>query len=100
MSESRGTPASARVLKGKPKKRRKDHDRQVMIAVGQVFRRRRREREWSTQTLAAKAGIGNTAVWQIEHGRGNPLLSTLSKVATALDLLCRIEIVPEELTNA
>lgn len=48
--------------------------------------RLREERGWTQQQLAARAGIKQPRIAEIERGDANPTLLTLSRLAIALDV--------------
>ena len=54
--------------------------------VGQNVRKRRLEMGMSQEELAHKAGLHRTYVGGIERGERNPSLSSLAKIADALDV--------------
>lgn len=56
------------------------------VAFGRVVRKERRDRELSQESLAHLAGIGFKHLGEIERGRHDPRLTTVLKLATALDL--------------
>ena len=49
-------------------------------------------REWralrllSTRALAAKAGVSNKTIVELENGRGLPIFRTISRISAALDV--------------
>ena len=49
-------------------------------------------REWralrllSTKALAAKAGVSNKTIVQLENGRGLPIFRTIARISAALDV--------------
>lgn len=49
-------------------------------------------REWralrllSTKGLAAKAGVSNKTIVQVEHGHGLPIFRTIARISGALDV--------------
>jgi predicted transcriptional regulator len=55
-------------------------------AFGRAIRRRRRERELSQDTLAARAGITGNHLGEIERGQRDPRLSTVVNLVEALEL--------------
>jgi transcriptional regulator with XRE-family HTH domain len=55
-----------------------------MTDIGKEIRRLRKERKMTQQTLAAKAGISGTTLWQAETGRTTPRLPVVEKIAAAL----------------
>lgn len=56
----------------------------VTEAVARNVRDARTERRWTLDQLAARSGVSKGMVVQIEQGRTNPSIGTLSKVAEAL----------------
>ena len=46
----------------------------------------RTKRALSLRELALVSGVNFTRLWSIEQGRDNPTLSTLDKIASALDV--------------
>ena len=58
----------------------------LRATVGSNIRRIRRERGWSQATLAAKAGLSIAMIGKLENGRGNPRVTTLAAVASALSV--------------
>lgn len=60
---------------------------QVSSAIGSVLREQRSARGLSQEALALQADVDRTFVSQIERGIRQPTLTTLCKLATALDVL-------------
>lgn len=56
----------------------------VTEAVARNVREARSERGWTLEQLANRSGVSKGMVVQIEQGRTNPSIGTLSKVAEAL----------------
>lgn len=56
------------------------------LAVVRTLRKRRRMLELSQRELAARAGIGEKHLGEIERGLRDPRLSTLIRLLDALDL--------------
>jgi transcriptional regulator with XRE-family HTH domain len=54
------------------------------VPVGDKVRDLRKERGWSQQELAGRAGISMQTVSNLETGRHVPGIATLSKIAGAL----------------
>lgn len=54
--------------------------------LGERVRTLRKERDWSLETLAEKAGLHVTYLSGIENGRRNPTLNVLSDLARAFDI--------------
>ena len=57
----------------------------IQVVAGRV-RELRRARRLSQRQLAARAGLSGQFIADIEQGRGNASLASLSKVAEALDV--------------
>lgn len=57
-----------------------------VVAFGRAIRLRRRIRELSQETLAARAGISSNHLGEIERGRRDPRLTTALRVVAALEL--------------
>ncbi|MCK6544838.1 helix-turn-helix transcriptional regulator [Myxococcota bacterium] len=55
-----------------------------------ALRRARRAHGWSQRELARRTGLSQASISLIENGRGDPQLSTLSTLATALGLELRL----------
>jgi transcriptional regulator with XRE-family HTH domain len=58
----------------------------VAEALGLAVRRVRLSRGYSQEELSALADLDRTYISGLERGRRNPALSTLARVATALDI--------------
>jgi transcriptional regulator with XRE-family HTH domain len=58
----------------------------ISTTVGRNVRRHRRAAGMSLAELAAAAGLGKSTLHELELGEGNPTLSTLWALATALDV--------------
>ncbi len=56
----------------------------VTEAVARNLRDARTERGWTLEKLASRSGVSKGMVVQIEQGRTNPSIGTLSKVSDAL----------------
>lgn len=56
----------------------------VTDAVARNVREARAERGWTLDKLAARSGVSKGMVVQIEQGRTNPSIGTLSKISDAL----------------
>jgi transcriptional regulator with XRE-family HTH domain len=55
--------------------------------LGAVVRRLRRERDWTQETLARRAGLSQPHISEIEAGvRANPSAVVVKKLARALDV--------------
>lgn len=57
-----------------------------LVSIGALVRERRLARRLSVETLADNAGLSAGIVSMIERGQGNPSLSTLQKLAFALQI--------------
>lgn len=60
--------------------------RQVCVALGARIRTLRRERRWTQEQLAGKAGLHSTYIGGIERGERNLTLVNLSKLAKAFSV--------------
>lgn len=58
---------------------------EVKKCFGLLLRKRRRERKFSQQYLADKAGLDRTYISLIERGGRSPTLTTLYKLSSALE---------------
>lgn len=58
----------------------------VPTAFGKVLREQREARELSQEALALKADVDRTFVSQIERGIRQPTLTTICKLASALEI--------------
>lgn len=56
-----------------------------VAAVGRRIRALRRDRGWTVQELADRADVSRRMLTQIELGQANPSLTTVDRVAVALD---------------
>jgi transcriptional regulator with XRE-family HTH domain len=61
-------------------------DTQVAKALARAVRRRRREKGWTQDELAAKVGVEQMAISLIENARANPTLETLEALANNLGI--------------
>jgi transcriptional regulator with XRE-family HTH domain len=61
-------------------------DHSIQINVGKQIQKLRESRGLSQQDLAAKCNFEKSNMSRLETGRVNPTLSTLEKVAKALDV--------------
>lgn len=57
-----------------------------LAAFGRAVRRTRRDLELSQEALAMQAGVSITLVGELERGNRDPRLSTVLKLADALEL--------------
>ena len=62
----------------------------VPTDVGRMVRDWRTFRGLSLAEVARRSGVCKQTVFNIEHGRHNPALTTLSAIAGALDLSCSV----------
>lgn len=58
----------------------------LIMKIGARIRLLRRDRKFSQEELAERAGLHTNYVGQIERGEKNVTLETLGKIAVALDL--------------
>jgi transcriptional regulator with XRE-family HTH domain len=58
----------------------------VNVAMGEAMRLARRERGYTQQSFAARAGIDRSYYGAIERGEFNLTMSTVARVAAALEL--------------
>jgi transcriptional regulator with XRE-family HTH domain len=66
----------------------------LLRAFGIELSKRRLERGWSLDELSGRAGISRVMLIRIEHGRSNPTLLMIAKIAAAFD------VEPSELVQA
>ncbi len=57
--------------------------------LGQRIQETRRAKGWTQEDLAHHAGLDFSYLNQLENGKRNPSLATLSKIATALGVSLR-----------
>jgi transcriptional regulator with XRE-family HTH domain len=62
-----------------------EFDRRVAVELGRRVRRRRHFLDISQETLAERAGINRTSISFYENGEQMPLVSTLIRLAGALE---------------
>ncbi|HEY2053947.1 MAG TPA: helix-turn-helix transcriptional regulator [Solirubrobacterales bacterium] len=62
-----------------------EFERRVAVEFGRRVKRRRNFLDISQETLAYRAGIHRTVISRYEHGEQMPLVSTLIKLAGALE---------------
>lgn len=62
-----------------------EFDRRVAVELGRRVKRRRHFLDFSQETLADRAGIHRTIISRYEHGEQMPLVSTLVRLAGALE---------------
>jgi transcriptional regulator with XRE-family HTH domain len=51
-----------------------------------VLRQLREERGWSQEQLAAQAGLNRSYLGEVERGSAMPTLTTVAKLASALEI--------------
>lgn len=51
-----------------------------------VLRQLREERGWSQEQLAAQAGLNRSYLGEVERGNAMPTLTTVAKLASALEI--------------
>ena len=61
-------------------------DTTTKSTVGQNVRRLRKERDLLQEELAGRAGVSDQTIRNVEAGRYNTKLETLSKIAAALNV--------------
>lgn len=70
-------------------------------AVGQAVRRVRGQRQWSQEQLAAEALLHRTYISDIERGVRNASLTSLVRIADALEVkLSRLIAIAEQIDSA
>jgi transcriptional regulator with XRE-family HTH domain len=70
-------------------------------AVGLAVRRVRRQRQWSQEQLAAEALLHRTYISDIERGVRNASLTSLVRIADALEVkLSRLIAIAEQIDGA
>jgi len=57
-----------------------------LLTFGRTIRRARRDRDLSQEALAARAGLSAKHVGEIERGNKDPRMTTVLKLAEALEL--------------
>ena len=73
---------------------------EVALAVGLAVRRARYQRGYSQEELAELAALDRTYISGLERGLRNPALSTLRRLADALDLrLSRLFLTAEQIAT-
>jgi len=58
----------------------------LLMIDPQKFRQLRESRDMTTRGLAREAGVSTETINAIEHGRRQPTVTTLDKLARALDV--------------
>jgi len=66
----------------------------MTIAVGERLRAMRERRGMPISTLAKRAGMSRTTIYQIEGGHSAPRLDILNRLAVALEVSV-LELIPE-----
>lgn len=61
-------------------------DDRLLKKFGKKLKKLRTERKMSTREFADTAEIAHSQVWVLETGRGNPSLTTLLSIASALNV--------------
>lgn len=56
------------------------------MSLAEVIKRRRKTLDISQQDLAEMAGIGLATIKNIERGKGNPSIATVSKIMEVLGM--------------
>lgn len=70
-------------------------------AVGLAVRRVRRQRQWSQEQLADESGLHRTYISDIERGVRNASLTSLVRIADALEVkLSRLIAIAEQIDSA
>jgi transcriptional regulator with XRE-family HTH domain len=64
----------------------KTRNSQYIIAFGKHVRTIRKSKNLSMEKLALAAGIEYSQIFDIEHGKINPTISTIHLIAKALDV--------------
>ncbi|MDB6060999.1 MAG: putative DNA-binding protein [Verrucomicrobiaceae bacterium] len=59
---------------------------QLSDQFGSIVRRSRESNGWSQEVLADRAGLNRSYLGEIERGSAVPSLTTISKIATALEV--------------
>lgn len=59
--------------------------REIQAALGRVIRQARNERGWSLRDLERASQVRRGALSKIEHGKANPCLRTIERLAAAFD---------------
>ena len=57
----------------------------LLLKVGELLRSARQKKGWSQEKVAFQSEISSDYYGRVERGNVNPSLTTLYKVATALD---------------
>jgi transcriptional regulator with XRE-family HTH domain len=74
---------------------------EMIEAVGLAVRRVRRQRQWSQEQLAAEALLHRTYISDIERGVRNASLTSLVRIASALEVkLSRLIAIAEQIDSA
>ena len=63
-----------------------NRDEKILKAFGERLKKLREAKGLTTRELAHSADIAYSQVWTLESGQGDPSLTTLLAIATALDV--------------
>lgn len=63
----------------------------IMETIGALIRCHRKKSNLTQKQLADLAGVGKTAVFDIEHGKKTVQFETLQKVCTVLNISIRLD---------
>jgi len=61
-----------------------------LLKIGSLLRRLRESRGWSQLEAAAKSGLSQVHICQLEHDKNFPKLETLKKLADAFGVTCEL----------
>lgn len=61
-------------------------EEKILQEFGKRLKELRKERKLSTRKFAEQAEMAHSSVGRFETGKGNPTLTTLIKIAKALDI--------------
>ncbi len=65
-----------------------------IVEIGQIIKKRRDTLQISQQTLSGVSGIAVHSLSNIEAGKGNPTVHTLSRVLDVLGMDIRVDVKP------
>ncbi|MBC7531114.1 MAG: helix-turn-helix transcriptional regulator [Oligoflexus sp.] len=73
----------------------------IEFRLGQIIQSHRKKSGLTQQELAVLAGVGKTAIFDLEHGTKSPRLETLQRVCRVLNIKIRLEspFISEELPD-
>jgi transcriptional regulator with XRE-family HTH domain len=54
--------------------------------IGHAIRVERRRRDMTQEELALETGLQRKTIYQVEHGKSDPRLGTLRRIADAMDV--------------